>query len=193
MEKERILVIAGVAFVALTAFFCWCYTKKSPRVEKWGWRVIGLLAAGFAVFTVWYHVPIVCCQTVRVCTYEEQDRPVEVEIDVEVHRNYLYGTSVRGTIKTPYGTYSNDDRNDRSSSPYRMPWERTLHASFYDTGNTNPYKALDSFLLVDFTFRWNWRELVFVNIRNLLPNSDDSVWYRTDWLLRSKPRELDKI
>ncbi|MBP3588142.1 MAG: hypothetical protein J6J51_03835, partial [Clostridia bacterium] len=92
-----------------------------------------------------------------------------------------------GTIKTPHGIYSNDDRNDRTSSPYRMPWERTLHSSFYDTGNTNPYEALDSFLLVDFTFRWNWRELVFADIVNLLPNSDDSVWYRTDWMLWSKP------
>ena len=143
MEKARLMLVLGIAFAVLTAFFCWCYTKKSPRVEKWGWRVIGLLAAGFAaraaaagpfccpahhpalgILPALCDAPIACCQTVRVCTYEEQDRPVEVEIDVEVHRNYLYGTSVRGTSKTPYGTYSNDDRNDRSSSPYRMPWAR---------------------------------------------------------------------
>ena len=54
MEKERLMLVLGIAFAVLTAFFCWCYTKKSPKVEKWGWRVIGLLAAGFAVFTVWY-------------------------------------------------------------------------------------------------------------------------------------------
>ena len=52
MEKERWMLIIGIVFVLLTAFFCWCYTKKSARTEKIGWLVMGLLAAAFAVIGV---------------------------------------------------------------------------------------------------------------------------------------------
>lgn len=33
MEKERLLLIAGIVFALLMLFFGWCYTKKSPRVH----------------------------------------------------------------------------------------------------------------------------------------------------------------
>ncbi len=33
MEKERLLLIAGIVFALLVLFFGWCYTKKSPRVH----------------------------------------------------------------------------------------------------------------------------------------------------------------
>ena len=183
MNNERLILIIGIAFVALIAFFCWCYSSKSVRTEKKGWKIIGLLVVAFVVFTVWYHMPISCKQTVQVCAYEAQDCPVELEIEVEVLRSYLYGTCVYGTVRMPDGIYSNIGRNYHSSNPYLKPWERTLRASLYDTSNTNPYDALDSFLSATFTFRWDWRKIIFVDVLDHLPDSNDSVWYRTDWAL----------
>lgn len=107
MEDNRIFVIAGMVFVLLMLFFGWCYTKKSPRVEKWGWRIMGLLAAVFVVFTLWYHVPVRCKDHVQVVDPQTQKEEVIV-MELFIRRSYLKGTQVSGWICTPqdtYGTY----------------------------------------------------------------------------------------
>ena len=107
MEDKRILVIAGIGFVLLMLFFGWCYTKKSPKVEKWGWRIMGLLMAVFVVFTLWYHVPIRCKDHVQVVDIRTQKEEVIV-MELFIRRSYLNGTRVSGWISTPqdtYGTY----------------------------------------------------------------------------------------
>ena len=57
MENNRILVMAGIGFVLLMLFFGWCYSKKSPRVEKWGWRIMGLLERRLEDEWYWYQTP----------------------------------------------------------------------------------------------------------------------------------------
>ena len=104
MEKERILWIAGIVFVVLMLFFGWCYTKKSERTEKIGWLVIGLLAAAFVVFTIWYHIPIRCWDHVQVVETNEQKECV-IELELFIRRSYLRGTEVSGWICTPQDTY----------------------------------------------------------------------------------------
>ena len=108
MEDKRILVIAGIGFVLLMLFFGWCYTKKSPKVEKWGWRIMGLLAAAFVVFTMWYHIPIRCWDHVQVVDIRTQKEEVIV-MELFIRRSYLKGTRVSGWICTPQDTYGTYD------------------------------------------------------------------------------------
>ena len=103
MENNRILVIAGIGFVVLMLFFGWCYTKKSERTEKIGWLVIGLLAAAFVVFTIWYHIPIRCWDHVQVVDIRTQTEEVIV-MELFIRRYYLQGTRVSGGICTPQDT-----------------------------------------------------------------------------------------
>ncbi|MBP3588682.1 MAG: hypothetical protein J6J51_06575, partial [Clostridia bacterium] len=103
MENNRILVIAGIGFVLLMLFFGWCYTKKSERTEKIGWLVIGLLAAAFVVFTIWYHIPIRCWDHVQVVDIRTQKEEVIV-MELFIRRSYLKGTRVSGWICTPQDT-----------------------------------------------------------------------------------------
>ena len=104
MENNRVFVITGIVFALLMLFFGWCYTKKSERAEKIGWLVIGLLVLAFVVFTVWYHIPIRCWDTVQVVDTVTRKEAV-IELELFIRRSYLHGIEVSGWICTPQDTY----------------------------------------------------------------------------------------
>ena len=169
MEKARLMLVLGIAFAVLTAFFCWCYTKKSPKVEKWGWRVIGLLAAGFAVFTVWYYTPVSCRQTVTVQTYEA--KTMDVELDLTIHRSYLHGTRVEGTGRTPNGYYPRNFGNERSGVTL-TPGDRRLRASlFNEEGGT-----FESCLMLTAEFSWDWKTIRWLTLWEI-PLKGETTYY----------------
>lgn len=129
--RTRLMLIAGIVLVVLAVFFCWCYAKKSARAEKWGWRVIGLLMVSFLAFTVWYYTPVSCHQTVQVYCEEAPFTPVEVALDLEVHRSYLYGKWLTGSARTPMADYPLDYSKKHVNGAFTRLGERELNLKVF--------------------------------------------------------------
>ena len=175
LHRERLILIVGIAFVAVTAFFCWCYAKKNARTEKIGWLTIGLLAVAFAAFTVWYHIPIACQQTIQVYCEEAPFTPVEVELDLKVHRSYLYGKWLTGSARTPMADYPRDYSKKRVNGEFTSRGERTLNLGVFRTDA----KGLDGSLRLTLTFSRNWKSVEQAEVWDL-SLTDKNTFYVTE-------------
>ena len=173
MDKGRWMLIIGIAFVLMTAFFCWCYTKKSARAEKTGWLVVGLLATAFAVFSVWYHIPIICRDHVQVVEMEGQKDCV-VEVELIIQRSYLHGTEISGWICTPldvYGTYSVHEASRNHG--------RYFCGSFFRADTlTNNLNFAYCLLSVDVGFSRGFSDVTYLDVIEMR-ESGTEYWYRT--------------
>ena len=173
MDKGRLMLIIGIAFVALMAFFCWCYTKKSARAEKIGWLVMGLLIAAFAAFSVWYQTPVICRDHVQVVEMEGQKDCV-IEVELIIQRSYLYGTEISGWICTPldiYGTYSVDESSCDNGRYH-------CGAFFRADTLTNNLNFENCLLSVNIEFSRGFSDVTYLEIIEMRESGTD-YWYRT--------------
>ena len=175
MDTGRLLLIAGIALAAMTAFFCWCYAKKSAKVSKWGWRIIGLAAVLLAVFTVWYHIPISCEQTVTVYGEAAPFTPVEVELDLKVHRSCLYGKWLTGSARMCGVDYPRDYAKKHVNGSFTGWGDRGLHLTVFQAETT----GFDGSLRMDLEFSGNWRTVTGLEVWSH-SLSGESTFYATE-------------
>ncbi len=175
MDKGRLMLITGIVFVMLTAFFCWCYAKKSKQVSKWGWRIIGLVASVFVVFSVWYHIPISCKQTVQVYCEEAPFTPVEVALDLEVHRSYLYGKWLTGSACTPMADYPLDYSKKHVNGAFTRLGERELNLKVF----RQDADMIDGSLDLHVRFSRDWKSVVTMEMWDY-PLTGESTFYVTE-------------
>ena len=178
MEDNRILVIAGIVFVLLMLVFGWCYSKKSPRVEKWGWRIMGLLAAVFVVFTLWYHEPIVCEDQVEV-TEPGEEMVSTVEVEFIIRRSFFHAPELSGWIATPADVY-------RSSWTGKLYWQGEAYGCSTifraEPGFMGGKLDYDNTILIGrIDFNWNFSALKRLRIQEFREDGEGYSYDTVQW------------
>lgn len=174
MEEKRMLVMVIIGLAVLVLFYGWCCTEKSIRVKKWGWPIVGLLILSFVVFTVWYHIPIVCRDHVQVVEINtQQDATIELELIVQ--RSYLHGTKISGWICTPIDTYgaSYVSQAIRTDGCYRC-------GTMFRADTMAPEPSFDNCVYhVAVDFSRGFEGVVYLDMIERRQSDDETYWYTT--------------
>ena len=173
MEKTRMLVITGIIFVVVMLFFGWCYTEKSARTEKIGWRVIGLLTVAFVVFAFWYHIPVRCEEHIQVVEERSQKETV-INLELFIRRSFLKGTQVSGWICTPQDTYGTYKVGNLTRDKDRYHCSAMFQA---DTMMAQP-SFDNSILSVTIDFSGGFKKVTYLRLIERRGDAE-TYWYQT--------------
>lgn len=134
---------------------------RKPEARRW---VAGTVLAGLVLFGIWYHIPL--HRTLEVTAYEQHyaeiGAPAVLQMDVTLHRSFLRGTVVRGTIRVDGVSYVSAPRMEpepgfldglRDKWSGRISSGRFVESERLAGRGDAIYMMQDSFLICDVSFR----------------------------------------
>lgn len=158
---------------------------RKPEIRRW---VVGTALAGLVLFGIWYHIPL--HRTLEVTAYEQHygeiGAPAVLQMDVTLHRSFLRGTVVRGTIALDGVPYVSAPRMEPEPGSFldglRDKWSGRIFSGYFVEAERLAgrgdaiYMMQDSFLVSDVSFGGFYDSIAELFLIRWRPDAPSAVY-----------------
>ena len=157
---------------------------KKTRRRRWA---AGIILAGLALFGIWYHIPL--HRTLEVTAFKETGEPAVLQMDITLHRFFLRGTVMRGTIGLDGVSYVSVPMLEPEPNSFldglRDKWSGGISSSYFVEaerlagGGDAIYLTQDSLRISGVSFRGFYDSIDGLFLVQMRPDAP-SIWYAVD-------------